>query len=283
MTIAGPAALFARKYRQQLFPDTPLLFASVDERFLRDAPLADNETAVAVDNDFPRLVDDILQLLPQTRQVFMVMGSGQLGQFWHRELETQFKRFGDRVTFVWSDDLSLAEILRRSASLPPDAAIFYFASARTPRARRMPTSGCSRTFMPRERSAVWRAQRYLGYGVVGGPMLSIDDLARNTADVADRLLNGAPPESIRVPPQRSRSTDIRLARVAALGHSREPVTARQRRALPRSEPVERIQGYRAERGRRAGRAVAPDRRAPVPAPRAAACRDREPEEPGARR
>ena len=88
MAVAGPAAVFARKYRQQLFPDTPLLFAAVDQRYLGDAPLGDNETAVAVVNDFPRAIDGILQLLPQTRQVFMVMGSGQIGQFWHRELET---------------------------------------------------------------------------------------------------------------------------------------------------------------------------------------------------
>ena len=80
MTVAGPAAVFARKYRQQLFPDTPLLFASVDQRFLRDAPLGENDAAVpAVINDFPRIVDDILQLLPQTKQVFMVVGSGELG------------------------------------------------------------------------------------------------------------------------------------------------------------------------------------------------------------
>ena len=43
---------------------------------------------------------------------------------------------------------------------------------------------------------------YFGSGVVGGTMMSIDDLARNTADVAIRLLNGAPPSSIKVPPQR---------------------------------------------------------------------------------
>ena len=35
VTVAGPAAVFARKYRQQLFPDTPLLFAAVDQRYLR--------------------------------------------------------------------------------------------------------------------------------------------------------------------------------------------------------------------------------------------------------
>ena len=127
VTVAGPAAVFARKHRQELFPDTPLLFASVDQRFLRDAPLGENETAVAVANDFPGLVDDILQLLPQTKQVFMVMGSGQLGQFWRRELEEQFKRFHERLTFVWSNDLSLPEILRRCASLPRDSAILYLA------------------------------------------------------------------------------------------------------------------------------------------------------------
>ena len=32
VTVAGPAAVFARKHRQELFPDTPLLVASVDER-----------------------------------------------------------------------------------------------------------------------------------------------------------------------------------------------------------------------------------------------------------
>ena len=82
VAIAGPAAVFARKYRKLLFPDTPLLFAAVDQRYLRGAPLGENETAVAVANDFPRVIDDILQVLPQTRQVFMVLGSGQIGKFW---------------------------------------------------------------------------------------------------------------------------------------------------------------------------------------------------------
>ena len=201
MTTGGPAALFARKYRQQLFPDTPLLFASVDERFLRD-PLADNETAVAVRLDYPSFVDDILQLRPQTRQIFMIMGSGQLGQSWHRELETQFKRFGDRVTFVWSDDLSFAEILRRTASLPPDAAIFYFTFGTDASGAAYADDRVLADIHASASAPLFGVHSpYLGHGVVGGRMLSIDDLARRTADVANRLLNGAPPESIRLPPQ----------------------------------------------------------------------------------
>ncbi len=46
VTFAGPAAVFARKYHQELFPDTPMLFGAIDQRYLGDAPLAENEAAV---------------------------------------------------------------------------------------------------------------------------------------------------------------------------------------------------------------------------------------------
>src|SRR4051812_41764335 len=61
MTVGGPAAVFARNHRSQLFPDTPLLFAAVDQRFLTDAPLGENEAAVTVLNNYSQLIDEILQ------------------------------------------------------------------------------------------------------------------------------------------------------------------------------------------------------------------------------
>ena len=42
---------------------------------------------------------------------------------------------------------------------------------------------------------------YLGSGIVGGSLMSIDDMSRDTADAAVRLLNGAAPKSINVPLQ----------------------------------------------------------------------------------
>jgi hypothetical protein len=42
---------------------------------------------------------------------------------------------------------------------------------------------------------------YFGAGIVGGSLMSIDELARTSADTAVRLLNGAAPASIHVPPQ----------------------------------------------------------------------------------
>ena len=42
---------------------------------------------------------------------------------------------------------------------------------------------------------------FLGFGAVGGSLMPIADLSRDTADVAVRLLNGAPPSNVRLPPQ----------------------------------------------------------------------------------
>src|SRR5262249_46714595 len=47
VAIGGPATKFAQKYRDQLFPSTPLLLASVDERHL-DSSVTRNITTVAV-------------------------------------------------------------------------------------------------------------------------------------------------------------------------------------------------------------------------------------------
>jgi signal transduction histidine kinase len=202
VTMGGPAATFARKHRSQMFPGTPLLLASVDQQYLRDPPLGDNETAVAAVNDFPELVDDILQLLPETRQVFTVVGPGPLGSFWRRELEEQYTRFQDRLTFLWSDDMTLQEILRRCANLPRDSAIVYL---------NLMTDSHGGTYADERVLADLHATAnaplfakhtvMLGHGVVGGRLLAIEDLARATADAAVRLLDGAPPGSVRVPPQ----------------------------------------------------------------------------------
>jgi signal transduction histidine kinase len=202
LAIAGPAAVFARKHRQALFPGTPILFAAVDRRILDAAPLGEGEAATAVANDFPGMIDDILQLLPQTKQVFMVMGSGELGAFWHQELAEQFKRFQGRLTFIWSNDLSLPEILRRCASLPRNSAILYFTFGTDASGAAYADERVLADIHATASAPMFGVQSsYVGYGVVGGSLVSIDDVARNSADAAIRILNGAPPESIAVPTQ----------------------------------------------------------------------------------
>ena len=92
---------------------------AVDQRYLDSEPLGERAAAAAI-NDFPRVIDTILQLLPQTRQVFVVNGAGPHAAFWRRELSQEFGRFRGRVGIVWLEALSLPDLVRRCASLPRD-------------------------------------------------------------------------------------------------------------------------------------------------------------------
>ena len=202
MTVGGPAALFARKHRQQLFPATPLLYGALDERYLRAAPLGETESAVAVVNELPRLIDDILRVLPETRHIFMVTGSGAIGRFMRPELERGFARFRDRITFVWSDGLSLPQILQRVARLPKNSAIVFQTFGTDAQGGAYPAEQVVASLHAVANAPLFAAHSpYFGHGVVGGAMMDIDSLARRTADVANRILNGTPPASLRTPSQ----------------------------------------------------------------------------------
>jgi len=202
VTIAGPAAVFARKHRQELFPDAPLLFAAVDQNFLGNAPLGENEAAVAALNDFPGIVDDILQVRPQTRQVFMISGSGDIGKFWRKRLEEQFGRFRGRLEFTWSDDLSLPEILRRCSALPSNSAIFFITLGTDVTGAAYADERVMADLHAAANAPIFSAHDvYLGTGIVGGRLMSIDELSHRTADAAFRILDGAAPGDVRLPAQ----------------------------------------------------------------------------------
>jgi signal transduction histidine kinase len=202
VTVAGPAANFARRHRQELFPDTPLILGAVDEQYLSGATLGENDTAVAVRHDFAGVVDDILQVRPQTRQVFMVIGSGVIGEFWRQRIEEQFSRFHDRLTFVWSDDLSLPEILHRCSTLPENSAIFFITLGTDSTGVAYADERVIADLHATANAPLFSAHdAYLGFGTVGGRLMTSNELVKRMTDTAYLVLNGASPRAIKVPTQ----------------------------------------------------------------------------------
>ena len=203
VTVGGLAAAFARKHRAELFPRSPLLLAATDRRFIEATPLADDETAVAVDNDPRALVEDILQLLPQTSTVFIVIGSGESGEFWRRQLGLEFARLHDRVRFEWFVDRTFKQIVRRVSTLPPHYAILYITFGQDAQGGAYADEETLAELHAAASAPMFATQSTaIGHGVVGGTVMSIDRLTATAADVAFRILSGESPGEIRTPVQR---------------------------------------------------------------------------------
>jgi signal transduction histidine kinase len=200
--IGGPASKFAVAYRQRLFPAAPMLLAAVDQRHLRSADLTSNDAVVAVMHDAGKAIEDIQTVLPKTRTVFVVIGDSPVERFWREDLGREFQRFQNQLTFIWGNDLSFAEMLKRCGTLPPNSAIFYALLS-------LDAAGFPQTEEDTlaELHKIANAPIFgvessqLGLGIVGGPLMSMDDLSRNAAGAAIRILNRESPEGVRLPPQ----------------------------------------------------------------------------------
>ena len=225
ITTGGPAAAFARKHRTQIFPDSPTLYAAVDQRFLRSGAFTDSETAVAVANDPTSRIVDILRLFPGTEQVFVIIGSGELGRFWRREFEAESGPFRDRVRFSWSEGMRYAAMLQLASTLPPRSAIFFSSFDVDAEGATYPTERVLADLRARASVPIFGGQgAELGYGVIGGSLISTDEISRRTADVALRILAGESPALVQIPVQQPGppAFDWRQLRRWGVGEDRLP-------------------------------------------------------------
>jgi len=200
VTIGGQAARFVLSHREHLFTATPVLFGGADQRFFSPGTLTANDATVPAANDAPAVVESILQVLPQTATVTVVLGSSPLERYWRAELGRELQPFESRVRLLWWDELSGRDILVRAAELPPRSAILYILfnvdAAGIPHASPAILAGLHETA---NAPIFGLFDTQLGEGIVGGPLLPIDTLSRLCVDAAVRILRGEPPAQSRYP------------------------------------------------------------------------------------
>jgi signal transduction histidine kinase len=201
ITIGVPAAKFAQKYRAQLFPSTPLVIGAVEQRGIDYTKLTSNDAPVSVKLDFTKWIENILEVIPDTKHIAWIVGGSPLERFWTEEFRRTSQPFSERVSFEWFNDLTFEGMLKRISKLPPHSAAFFVDlrvdGAGVPLDRE--------TVLPKLR-AVTNApifsyvDNYLGQGIVGGPLMSSEEQGRRIAEAAVRILRGEVPADLKIPP-----------------------------------------------------------------------------------
>jgi signal transduction histidine kinase len=191
VTIGPPAALFYLQHRDELFPGTPLVIGSLDERFVQRLAVGPADAVVAGKVDLPGLVENILRLLPDTRTISVVIGASELEHIWKGELQREFAPFAGRVSFEWLDGLSLAQMQAHVAQLPPHSALLYaymiVDAAGVPHERQ---AGLESLHATANAPIFGLYENEIGKGVVGGPYSSQRRRGEHLATAALQMLGG---------------------------------------------------------------------------------------------
>ncbi|WP_439368002.1 sensor histidine kinase [Bradyrhizobium sp. PMVTL-01] len=201
LTIGAPAARFAQRYRARLFPDTPLILSAVEYRLIDRSDLTDNDVVVAIRNDFTAAFANILQLLPDTKAVAMVIGASPLEKFWMEEVKRELKPMRERLELIWYSDLSFEEILKRASSLPPHTVLFWGLMSVDAAGMVHESDIALRSLHAVANAPIFSYQDpFFGGSTVGGPMHSAAETSSRTVSVALRVLGGTKPSSITYEP-----------------------------------------------------------------------------------
>ena len=198
--VGAPAAFFLQRNRAQLFPLVPVLILGADIRRIPGATRTEYDTGVLLDLDLPAYVENILQLLPQTQNLAVVVGNSPVERYWTSELRRAFEQFADRVNITWFNDLTLSEMQERAAGMPAQSVIFWFLLSED--AAGVPYSEDRALEAMREVSAVpifGMGDYQLGRGIVGGPLMQTKALGQQGADAALRVLKGDKPSALDPP------------------------------------------------------------------------------------
>jgi len=200
VSLGAPAVAFVQRHRQDLFVATPMVFTAVEQRRIRYSTLTANDTVVAFAHSFPAVFENILRVLPETKTVAVVNGNSPTEKFWFQEIRREVRRFANRITFIWYNELSFEEILKHAAALPPQSAIFWhLMNVDAAGVVHEEDKALRRLYAVANAPIFSLNDTFFGREIVGGPMHSVSEGSRLTASVVIRILGGEKAGDIKVP------------------------------------------------------------------------------------
>jgi PAS domain S-box-containing protein len=154
-------------------------------------------TGVVMAQNITGLLDTALRLRLGTKSVALIAGAGPNDAYSERVFRDALKHYAGKLELIDLTRLPMAHILARVGSLPPESIVLYSGILE---------DGAGRIFVPREAlSLISQASNapvfgiydtYMGYGVVGGRLVSLERQGREAASLALRILGGESPASI---------------------------------------------------------------------------------------
>ncbi len=193
----GPSLDFLVNGRPGFFHGVPVVFAGIDQREIDGRNLGPDVTGVLVSREFKPTLEIALGLHPGTRRVVFIGGAAGFNKYWEERARRELGEFEDRVAITYLTDVAMADILREVATLPPDTIILFLHMFRDAAGHSFKPNEALSLIAQRATAPIYVfLDQYLGHGVVGGHVYSMEAHGAKAADIVLRILDGEKPASI---------------------------------------------------------------------------------------
>jgi len=190
---------FLRAYRDRLFPNTPVVFCGVN--YFKEEDLRGHRrfTGVSEEADVKDTLDLALRLHPETERIYVVNEMTETGQTVHDEVVRLMPSYAGRVSFTFLEDYSMPDLLAALKALPPHSLVFYSFFSHDKTGRFFEYDQSATAIARASNAPIYGAWDFnLGYGMVGGKLISGFYQGVTAGKIALRVLRGEDPDSIPV-------------------------------------------------------------------------------------
>lgn len=196
-----------RRDGNEMFPNTPVVYITVDRKGVEPADLGPDMTAVSGQIDFKGNLELALEQNPGTKRVVLIEGVAETDKYWSGVAQQDLQEFESRLEFSHLKGLTVPEMRAALAALPSDAVVFFVTCVRdqegniydSPEYLRQVASASSRPIYG-------TTDAQLGNGIVGGWVASLDTLGEEGGKTGLRILEGEKVQDI--PPRLIKPTLI---------------------------------------------------------------------------
>jgi hypothetical protein len=186
IAIQDTALEFIDEARNELFPDTPVVFFATSPR----TPRIPNSTGVVAGLNFGGTLELAVKLQPDVRRVFVVTGAESSDRAYESLARGQFRPFEPGLTFTYLAGLKTEELETRLKAVPRHSIVYYVLVNR---------DGAGENFHPLEYldriAAIAGAPTYcwvdsaMDHGIVGGHLKDQKAQTEAIGELAVRCLH----------------------------------------------------------------------------------------------
>jgi len=198
ITVYPAAVDFLMHEEGRVFPGVPIVACEI----IRDTAENLNRsrwrsmaTGVVIGDNAASVLESALRLRPGTRRMALVGGTAPNDTY--NEFSRALESYAGEIELIDLTRLPMQETLTRVGSLPSDTIVLYSSILR---------DGANQIFVPREALSLVSAaanqpvfglyDSYMGYGIVGGNLMSFERQGSEAATLTLRVLAGESPASI---------------------------------------------------------------------------------------
>ncbi|HEY5497214.1 MAG TPA: PAS domain-containing protein [Syntrophales bacterium] len=195
----NPALEFAVDNQAGLFGNAPIVFCGINNFTPSLLKGRSEVTGIVEAIDIAGTIEVMLRMNPAAQEIFSPQDYTTTGLAIRKELEALVPRFGAKVRFRFTDPLTMEELLKELGRLPKNSLVLAVGFITDKSGRTFDTSETTKLFYEHSPVPIYSTfEQQLGFGIVGGKLLSARIHGTNAARIALRVLAGEKASAIPV-------------------------------------------------------------------------------------